>query len=46
MKEPRTRRVELVLTQAEYDEIQAAATSEGFQVGPFLRFAALKLARS
>lgn len=43
--EKRTVRVEVLLTQAEADEIKVAAKSEGFQVGPFLRFAALRVAR-
>lgn len=38
-------RVEVLLTRAEADEISAAAKSEGFQVGPFIRFAAIRLAR-
>ncbi len=43
--EGRTVRVEVLLTQAEADEIKTAAKSEGFQVGPFMRFASLRLAR-
>jgi uncharacterized protein (DUF1778 family) len=42
----RTVRVEVLLTKAEAEEIQAAAKSEGFQMGPFMRFAAIKMARS
>jgi hypothetical protein len=38
-------RYQIKLTQAEYDEIKTAAKSEGFQVGPFMRFASLRLAR-
>ncbi len=45
MTEKRTEAVEVSLTPSEKAEIIAAARSEGMQVSPFLRFAALRLAR-
>lgn len=44
--EKRTVRVEVLLTQTEAEDVKAAAKSEGFQLGAFLRFAALRVARS
>jgi hypothetical protein len=46
MIEKRSEVVEVSLTPSEKAEIIAAARSEGMQASPFLRFAALKLARA
>jgi uncharacterized protein (DUF1778 family) len=42
----RTERMEILLTKAEKAEISAAAKSEGLKMGPFIRVAAIRLARS
>jgi uncharacterized protein (DUF1778 family) len=45
-EELRTKRVEVVMTPTEYAEIAAAAKSEGMQLAAFVRYAAIRMART